>query len=74
MLTYIFDFNLNVTGNDAEAYLEKAVQQWPPMLEEVRGIDGCLFLANALRSPENVPIGSGSTLTRSAVFPRSTRR
>jgi len=47
MLSYIFDFNLNVVGHAAERYVTKAVQQWPALFEELPGVQGCLFLTNA---------------------------
>jgi hypothetical protein len=47
MLSYIFDFNLNVVGEAADRYLTKAVQQWPALFEELPGVQGTLFLINA---------------------------
>ena len=47
MLSYIFDFNLNVVGEAADRYLAKAVQQWPALFEELPGVRGTLFLVNA---------------------------
>lgn len=48
MLSYVFDFNLDVIGHSAERYVTKVAQQWPALIEELPGVQGCLFLTNAL--------------------------
>lgn len=48
MPTYVAEFNLNVTGREAESFLVQALRQWPPLYDQVPGVQGTLLLANAL--------------------------
>lgn len=47
MLSYICDFNLRVSGEEAEKYLTRIVREWPALYAELPGVQGTLLLANA---------------------------
>lgn len=47
MLSYVCDFNLKVTGGEAEQYLTTVLREWPVLYDELPGVQGILFLANA---------------------------
>jgi len=47
MLSYICEFNLNISGEKAEDFLHRAVREWPPLWEKIPGVHGTLFLQNA---------------------------
>lgn len=48
MLTYIYEFNLNVAGQAAEKYLAEVVREWPDLYSQIPGVQGTFLFANAL--------------------------
>lgn len=47
MLSYIFEFNLNVSGDEADKFLLEILQEWPRLFDQIPGFQGSLLLANA---------------------------
>ncbi|HEY0514082.1 MAG TPA: hypothetical protein VGH73_19395 [Thermoanaerobaculia bacterium] len=47
MLSYICEFNLNVSGEKADSYLHRIVREWPALWEKLPGVHGTLLLQNA---------------------------
>jgi hypothetical protein len=47
MLSWIYEFNLNVKGEEAEQYLTTILREWPALYAEIPGARGTLLLSNA---------------------------
>jgi hypothetical protein len=47
MLSWIYEFNLNVKGEEAEGYLTTVLREWPALYAEIPGVRGTLLLSNA---------------------------
>jgi len=47
VFSYICDFNLRVSGREAEGYITRILREWPPLYDELPGVRGTLLLANA---------------------------
>jgi len=47
MHSWIYEFNLNVKGEEAERYLTTVIREWPALYAEIPGVRGTLLLSNA---------------------------
>lgn len=47
MLSFVCDFNLKISGDEAEKYITRILREWPELYEKIPGTHGILFLSNA---------------------------